>query len=168
MHYGRDGVEAVPDHLDALGEVGAGPVHLVDEADPRHFVLVGLAPHRFGLRLHASYRIEDSHRPVEDPQGALHFHCEVDVSRGIDDVDGGVVPQTGGCRRRNGDSTLLFLDHPVHGGGTLVHFTDLVVLPGVVEDALGCRRLSGINMSHDPDIPGMGQGMGPGGLFSHN
>jgi hypothetical protein len=41
-------------------EVRAGAVHLVDEADARHGVLVGLAPHRLGLRLDAGDR---SRRP---------------------------------------------------------------------------------------------------------
>jgi hypothetical protein len=32
--------------------------------------------------------------------------------------------------------------HPVHGRSTVVHFTDLVVHTGVVQDALGRRRLA--------------------------
>src|SRR4029078_12856478 len=39
------------DLLEGPLEVRADAVHLVDEADPRHAVLVGLAPHRLGLRL---------------------------------------------------------------------------------------------------------------------
>ena len=39
-------------------EVGADLVHLIDEADARHVVLVGLAPDLFGLRLNALFPIE--------------------------------------------------------------------------------------------------------------
>jgi hypothetical protein len=31
-------------------------------------------------------------------------------------------------------------------------FTDLVVLAGVIEDALGRRRLPGIDVGHDADV----------------
>ena len=37
--------EAVDHRLHAAVEVGADAVHLVDVGDPRHVVLVGLAPH---------------------------------------------------------------------------------------------------------------------------
>ena len=37
-------------------EIGADPVHLVDEGDARHVVAVGLAPDRLGLRLDAARR----------------------------------------------------------------------------------------------------------------
>ena len=61
-------VEAVAHHLDATLEVGADAVHLVDEAEARHVVLVGLAPHRLGLRLDAGDRVEHRDRAVEDAQ----------------------------------------------------------------------------------------------------
>src|SRR5690606_38736772 len=48
---------------------------------------------------------------------------------------------------------LLLLLHPVHRGRALVHLTDLVVLPGVVQDALGGRGLPGIDVGHDADVP---------------
>ena len=46
-------------------EVGADLVHLVDEADARHVVLVGLAPDLLGLRLHAFLAVEDGDGAVE-------------------------------------------------------------------------------------------------------
>ncbi len=116
LDHGGDRVEAVLDHLHALVEVGAGPVHLVDEADPGDLVLVGLAPHRLGLGLHAGHGVEHGHRPVEHPQRALHLDGEVHVAGGVDDVDQRVVPHAGGGGRGDGDAPLLLLDHPVHGG----------------------------------------------------
>ena len=34
-------------------------------------------------------------------------------------------------------------------------FADLMALAGVVEDALGRRGLTGIDVSHDADVPGL-------------
>ena len=67
--------------LDRALERGAGAVHLIDEAKPRHAVLVGLPPHRFGLRLDAGDRVEDDDAAVEHAQRPLHFDREVDVAR---------------------------------------------------------------------------------------
>jgi hypothetical protein len=36
-----------------------------------------------------------------------------------------------------------------------MHLTHLVRNPGVEEDALSGRRLTGINVSHDADIPSL-------------
>src|SRR5204863_4245582 len=62
------------------------------------------------------------------------------------------LPEAGGGRRRDRDAPLLLLLHPVHGRSAVVHLTDLVVHTGVVEDALGRRRLAGVDVSRDTDI----------------
>ena len=49
-------------------EVGAHAIHLVDEADAGHAVLVGLAPHRLGLGLDAVHAVEERDRAVEHAQ----------------------------------------------------------------------------------------------------
>ena len=66
----RLGAQAVDDHLDAAVEIGADAVHLVDEADARHAVLVGLAPHRLRLRLDAGDAVEHRDRAVEHAQAS--------------------------------------------------------------------------------------------------
>ena len=138
--------------LHAAVEVGAGAVKLVDEAHARHAVLVGLAPHGFRLRLDAGNAVEAGDRAVEHAQRTLDFNGEVDVARGVDDVDAVVVPEAGRGGRRDRDAALLLLLHPVHGGGAFMHFADLVGLAGVIEDALGRRRLAGVDVRHDADI----------------
>ena len=149
--------QPAPDHRQAAVEVGADPVHLVREDDPRHAVPVGLAPHRLGLGLDARHRVQQGHRAVEHPQRPLDFDREVHVAGRVDDVDPvhHVVPgpETGRGGGGDGDAPLLLLLHPVHRGRALVHFTDLVVLAGVVEDPLGRSRLPGINVGHDADVP---------------
>ena len=92
LHDGRRGLEAALDHLDGAVEVGAGAVHLVDEAHARHVVLVGLAPHGLGLRLDAGDRVEHGDGAVEHAQRPLDLDGEVDVAGRVDDVDAVVVP----------------------------------------------------------------------------
>ena len=76
---------------------------------------------------------------------------------GVNDVDLGVMPEGGGRGGGNGNAALLLLLHPVHGGGTVVDLTDLVGLAGVVKDALGRRRLAGIDVGHDADVANLAQ-----------
>ena len=150
----RVGAEALADRAHRHLEVGAGAVHLVDEGDPRHVVLVGLAPDGLRLRLDAGDRVEDGDRAVEDAEAALDLDREVDVAGRVDDVDAVVLPLACGRGRGDRDPALLLLLHPVHHGGALVDLADLVGAAGVVEDALGRRRLTGVDVSHDPDVAG--------------
>ena len=62
------GAQTVANHLDTAEEIGADAVHLVDEADARHAVLVGLAPDRLGLRLDPGDAVEHGDRAVEHAQ----------------------------------------------------------------------------------------------------
>ena len=63
-------------------------------------------------------------------------------------------PVTGRSSGSDRDPSLLLLLHPVHGSGSLVCLTNLVVNTGVIQDPLCQRRLTGVDMRHDPDIPG--------------
>ena len=69
-HLQGDGVgaEHLADLLEHVEEVGTGAVHLVDETDAGHLVLVGEAPIRLGLGFHTGHGAEESHRSVEDAQ----------------------------------------------------------------------------------------------------
>ena len=145
--------------VDDLDEVGAGAVHLVDEREARHLVLVGLAPHGLGLRLHAADGAQHEHRAVEHAQRTLDLDGEVDVPGGVDDVEAVLAAATcpcpsrsGGRGGRDGDAALLLLLHPVHRRGAFVHLADLVDDAGVEQDALGRRGLAGIDVRHDADV----------------
>ena len=153
LNRDRVGFELGDDLVEGALEVGADAVHLVDEADARHAVLVGLAPDGFRLRLDAGDRVEHGDRAVEDAQRALDFGGEVDVARRVDDVDAVIAPETGRRGRRDGDAALLLLLHPVHDGGAFVDLADFVRNSGVEEDPFGGRRLPGIDVGHDADVP---------------
>ena len=145
-------------HLEHHREkVGPHAIHLVHERQLRHAVLIGLAPHRFALGLHTAHGAEHGHRPVQDAQRTLHLHGEVHVPWGVDDVHlvgfPLACPEGGGSRRRNGDTALLLLHHPVHRGRPLVRLADLVRLPRVEEDTLSGRRFARIDVGHDAYVP---------------
>ena len=148
-------VESVLHHVQNMIEVGARDVHLVDISHTGHAILVSLTPDGLRLGLNTALGAEDGHGTVQDAQGTLHLDGEVHVAGGVDDVDAVIVPVTGGSRRGNGDTSLLLLLHPVHGGATLVGLAKLMGLTGVEQDTLGCSGLTGINVSHDTDIPSM-------------
>jgi len=104
------------------------------------------------LRFDALVAVEHAHRPVEHAQAAFHLDGEIDVAGRVDDVEPLALPKGSGCSRGDGDAAFLLLLHPVHGRGALVHLAHLVALAGVIEDALGGRRLSGIDVGHDAEI----------------
>ena len=88
------GAEALADGGHPAPEVGARAVELVDEAEARHAVAVGLPPDRLGLGLHTGDAVEDDDRAIEHPEAALHLDGEVHVSGRIDDVDAMVLPDS--------------------------------------------------------------------------
>src|SRR3954465_14110614 len=84
------------------------------------------------------------------------------MARGVEDVDAMVVPLTCGGGGGDRDPTLLLLLHPVHDGSALVDLAHLVGAAGVVEDALGRRRLARIDVGHDSDVPSLFEGKAAG------
>jgi hypothetical protein len=133
-----------------------GAVELVDEADTRDAVLVGLTPNGLGLRLDAGDAVEHANRAVEHAKAALDFHREVDVAGRVDDVDAVLDavtrPEAGRRGGRDRDAALLLLLHPVHRRGALVNLADLVRNTRVEQNALGRRGLTGVDVGHDADV----------------
>jgi hypothetical protein len=104
------------------------------------------------LWLHTGDRIEARDRTIEHAQRALNLGGKVHVAGRVDDVDTGVLPGAGGRSGGDGNAALLLLLHPVHGRSTLVHLANTVRNARIKEDALGRRRLAGVNVRHDPDV----------------
>ena len=99
------------------------------------------------------FNIRAEEATVEDAEGTLDLSGKVDVARSIDDVDANVLPGAGRRSRGNRDAALLLLLHPVHGRSALVHLADTVRDARIEEDALGRRRLAGVDVRHDSDVP---------------
>ena len=131
-------------------------------------VLFHLTPNSLRLGLYSADSTVKRNCTIQYTHGALHLHCEVHVTGSVDDVDlvllgfvGGfplcsrVIPKTGGRSGSNGDSPLLFLFHPVHCGSSVVHLTNFVVDAGIIEDALGGRGLSRVNVGTDANVAGV-------------
>ena len=146
-------------------EIGPGPVELVDHGDLGHAVSHGLPPDRFGLGLHAGNGAKDAHRAVEHPKRALHFDGEVDMARGVDDIDLMVFPGAGGAGRSDGDAAFLLLGHEIHGGGAVMNLAHAMDAAGKIEDALGERGLAGVDVGDDADIAQTGQAIFLGPFF---
>ena len=140
-------------------KVGPDPIHLVDEADARNAVLVGLPPDGFALGFDPLHGAENDQRPVQHPQAPLDLGRKIDVPRRVDDVDrvlgdAGrlVLPAAGNGGRVDRDPALRLFRVEVGDRRAVVDFAHLVGKAGVVEDPLGRRGLAGIDMSHDADI----------------
>ena len=137
-------------------EVGTGTVHLVHIAQTQYVILVSLTPYGFRLGFYTAHSTERCDCTVQHTQRTFYFSREVHVPRGIDDVDLVgfilIVPESGGGSRSNGDTTFLFLHHPVHRCGTFMHLTDLVCFTRIEKDTFGSGCFTGIDVSHDTDI----------------
>ena len=105
-----------------------------------------------GLRLDAALRAEDRDRAVQHAKAALDLDGEVHVPGGVDDVDAAALPVRGRGGGTDRDAALLLLHHEVHRSRALVGLAQLVDLSTVVEDALGGRRLAGVDVRHDADV----------------
>ena len=87
LHGNRLALQPLSDLLEDPVELGADAVHLVDEAEPGHVVLGRLPPDGLALGLDPLDGREDHDRAVEHAQRPLDLGREVDVARGVDDVD---------------------------------------------------------------------------------
>ena len=158
----RAGAEALLDHVAAADKVGAAAVHLVDVADARYVVVVGQPPVRFRLRLDAGDAVEHDDCAVQHAQRAVDLNREVHVPRRVDDVDLLLAPERRHRGTLNGDAALLFLFQVVRRRRRLqilgvMDVDDRVLAPRVVEDALGRRRLAGVDVGDDSDVADIGK-----------
>ena len=74
------------------------------------------------------------------------------MSRGVDDINLMVLPETGRRSGGNSNTTLALLLHPIHLGRTLVYFTNFVLFSGIKEHTFRHCGLTGINVSNNADV----------------
>ena len=157
LDWQRSNVQTVLDGLNRVVEVRTNLVHLVSKDNPRNVELVSLTPNSFSLRFNPGLGIQNSYGTIKHPERTFNFDSEVHVSWGIDDVDPVVLPNGGRSSGRDSDTTFLFFVHPVHLGSTIVGFTNLVNLTGVVKNPLSSSRLTGIDVGHDTNVTSLSE-----------
>ena len=119
-----DGIfaETFMDRIERFVEITTDLVDFVDETDTRDTIFSGLAPNSFGLSFDTHLTIKDNYGTIKHAQRTLNFSGEVDVSRGINDVDLMIFPINSNSSGSDSDTTFLFLFHPVSFGATSVAF----------------------------------------------
>ena len=167
QNWNRIACELLANIVDRLVEVGTDAIHLVDEGDARDFVFVSLTPDGLRLRLDARNTTEDGNCTVENPERTLDLSGEIDVTRGVDNVDLllnargrfgdasflALRPFAANRCGGDGDSPLLLLLHPVRSSSPIMYLTDLVYRSCVEQDSFSEGRLPRINVRTDADIP---------------
>ena len=150
-----------------MEEVGTDAVVLVDIGDTGNAVAACLTPNGLGLGLNACDCVEDCDSTVENAKGTLDLSGEVDVARGVDDLEAVLdivlLPEARGSSGGDGYTALLLLNHPVHGGSALMNLTDLMGFTRVVENTLGRGGFARVNVGHNTDVTRILQSVG----FSH-
>ena len=68
LNRNRIGTQAALELLYYAQEIGTGTIHLIDECDAGHLVLVGLTPYGLRLWLNATYRTEHGTSAVKDSE----------------------------------------------------------------------------------------------------
>ena len=144
--------------------VRARVVHLVDERDARDVVALHLPVDGDRLALNALARVEDEDRTIEHAERAFDFDREVDVAGSVDDVDVDrllfellvrSLPDAVRRGRLDRDALLALELHRVHLGADAVlaaDFVNLMDTTRIEEDALGERRLAGVDVRRDADV----------------
>ena len=147
--------QAVVNRFERFPEVTTSLVNLIDKADTWHAVLVRLAPNRLRLRLNAHLAVEHRNRAVKHAKRTLHLGRKVDVTRGVNDVDLVVFPETSHRRRSNRDAALFFLRHPVSGCTRRIialDLADFVIDTSSVQNTFGCCCFTSVDMRNNTNI----------------
>ena len=146
--------QTVMDHAQNVKEVCTHDVHFVHVDHTWNFVVISLSPNGFRLWFNTALCAHNGYRTVQYTQGTLNFYGEVNMARGVDDIDTVAFPVAGGCSGSNGNTTFLLLNHPVHGRAAVMSLTNFMVNTGVVQDTLGGGSFTSIDVSHNTDVTG--------------
>ncbi len=139
--------------LDAL-RVCRGQVDLVDNGQDLQIVVKGEIGVREGLRFDSLARVHNEDRAFAGGERAADLIVEVHMARGIDEVEGIVLPrgrvigQTDGARL-DGDAALPFEIHVVED---LILHDALLYRAAFLDEAVGERGFAVVDMGNDAEI----------------
>ena len=74
------------------------------------------------------------------------------MSRRVDDVDLAVAPEDRRRRTIDRDAARNFLRIEIHRRRAVMHFTDAVIFPRVVQDTFRGRGFARVYVGNDPDV----------------
>ena len=130
--------ETLVNRVERLVEVATDLVNFVNKTEAWHAVFGSLAPNSFGLSFDTHLTVENGNSTIEHTKRAFYFGGKVDVARGIDNVNFVTFPSGGNSCGSNGNTTFLFLFHPVSSSttGVTLDEVDFVLQASTVEDSL--------------------------------
>ena len=134
-------------------KVCADSIHFIHKTKARNFKFVCLLPDSFRLRLNAVNRADNGNRAVKDTEGTLDFRSKINVPRCVDYIYLIVFPIGSRSSTANRNSAFLLLRHPVHSCLTVINLAYLMYFFCIIQNPLCRRCFSGINMSHNSDVP---------------
>ena len=146
------GTQSILHHLHTPKKVRTHNVHFIDMGNTRYSIFIGLSPYGFRLGLNTALRTEERDRSVEHAQGTFNFNCEVNMSRCVYNVNTAMFPLSGGSSGSNGDSSFLFLLHPVHCGSAFMNFTDLVGTTSIEQNSFRGGCFTCVDVCHNTDV----------------
>ena len=125
-------------------------VHLIDENDRRHIIMLQQRPQGLHLRVHAIRAAYHQHREIQHLQRALHLRRKIRVSRGIEQR---VFTRRDelGLLREDGDPARAFHFIRVKKGVPGVHPPHPADASAQIQQALRERGLAGVYMGADTD-----------------
>ena len=124
-------------------------VHLRHEHEHRHTVAPQQLPERLRVRLHAVRAADDEHRIIEHLQRALHLGGKVHVSRRVEQCDSRVAERHARLPRKDRDAARTLERMRVHVRVFMVDAAEIADRARAVEQRLGQRRLSGVDVRQD-------------------
>jgi hypothetical protein len=108
--------------------------------------------YRFGLRLHALDGIEHADGTVQHAQGALHFHCEVDVPGRVQHVNARAAPRQSDGGRFDGDAAPPLLLFEVGGGVAGINVAQVVDALAIEQHTLSGGGFAGVDVRDHSDV----------------
>ena len=129
-------------------------INLINETNPRNTILGSLTPNGFGLSFNAHLTIKYYDCTIKHTERTFYFSREVDVPRGINDVNLMIFPINRDSCRSNRNTTFLFLLHPVSFSTTsaALYKVNFVLKSGTIKNRFGGSSFTGVDMCDNANV----------------
>ena len=144
--------EAIVQGLERVAEARVLLVHHVDHRERGGLLLLEDLPHDFGPDLDAGVGADDEERRVRHPQRAVHVADEIEVSRGVDQVDLVSLPLELRESEVDGHLALDLVGAVIEHGASVRHAPEAGIGLGEEQHGLGQRGLAHAMMGDEGDV----------------